>query len=66
MSIPDACIMCGQQMLTPNRTGVCVNCRTVKCQAEGCKKTIRVKSFGINFCEQHAYLRRRGAKNYGY
>lgn len=58
------CLKCDAEITTLNRTGTCVKCRTVKCQAEKCGTIITVKEVGENYCKQHNYMRQRRKKIY--
>lgn len=64
MRTAEKCIKCNGSMQTANRTGVCVNCRTVKCAAPKCEEVMIVKSFGNNYCKHHNYMRHRRTKIY--
>lgn len=55
------CAKCQKPMVTENRHGTCVECRSVKCAHDSCPKLITVnlpesERTAAHYCREHKYL----------
>lgn len=53
------CIGCKRHMSSDTRTGLCKDCRTVKCSYDGCDKIIVWQLTPQGFCNAHGKYKKK-------